>query len=420
MASKKAHNEQEDQGIDLPEDRLEKVSKVDKPKDDKKKTRQKSAKTVKGKQAKKEQDAAEVVDESPSPINEDPLSEVRQSLLEDEKVEEEKEQRGLFARFKNGLKKLSKSKEIKPEIELETESELEPEVDVEEDLEDTVVVSKPEKKRGSRKQEEKAIQEFFADLDALASVTVDEPDLGALKVDDALTEKEPEKKEQVKRLPKKTDSQEDVDFEKIRDVALQEYDETVIEPEKVVKTPLREEVRTTIRELKPIEKIFLFGFAALTVIALLSSGAFLIASAIPKIPTATPTATPDLSKITYPIRVILPGGWKFDLAQGYVIEGEWIPQGGEWLMGTEISRWVALPWSVQLEAVLRTLKSGDQVELLMSNYDTLSYSVYSIQEMSMGEILALDARIPSLVVVLFDGQSEEGLYWVVTAFPGTP
>jgi hypothetical protein len=135
------------------------------------------------------------------------------------------------------------------------------------------------------------------------------------------------------------------------------------------------------------------------------------------VPTPEPTVVVNLEDMVYPKQLNLPGGWGFNLGQGRVEEGNWSPRGAEWLIGTEISRWVALPWSLQLEAVLRTLKSGDPIELQMSNLDRLEYSVYSIQEMTMEEIQALDAKTPSLLIILFEDESDSDTHWVVTALP---
>jgi hypothetical protein len=105
------------------------------------------------------------------------------------------------------------------------------------------------------------------------------------------------------------------------------------------------------------------------------------------------------------------------LGQGQVVEGEWTPNGAEWLAGTEISRWVALPWSLQLEAVLRTLTAEDQVELMMSNFDVLTFDVYSIREITMEELLATDPTKPALLVVLYNDEEADGSFWTVTALP---
>jgi hypothetical protein len=78
---------------------------------------------------------------------------------------------------------------------------------------------------------------------------------------------------------------------------------------------------------------------------------------------------------------------------------------------------VALPYSLQLEAVLRTLKPEDQLELTMSNFDILVFNVHSIRELTMEQLLANDPKTPSLLVVLYNNEEANGTYWVVEALP---
>ena len=414
MMANNNRDEQDNPIDELPEDRLEELRAKDEPGKEEKKSRRKSSKVAKGEQPEGGKDPKKPDPGASKSSREDLLAEVRQSLLQDEDVDEEK--KGVFGRIRGRFGKGSKSKS-KEDTQVQPVSD----VDIQSELDALISESKPKKIRQVSRKEEEAIQEFFADLDALATIEPDAPVYDALEVEGEeaqLEEVQPEVVVPPPRLPKKSEDEDQVDFEKIRDVALQEYDETTIETEYVSKKPIQEEVRETIREAKPLEKILIASAVILTVGTLLFSGVYLIANTISEaIPTPTPVATPDLSQLTYPTRVILPGGWEFDLGQGAVVDGAWTPNGAEWLIGTEISRWVALPWSVQLEAVLRTLQSDDQIELMMSNFDTLPYDVYSITEMSMEQILSLDTRKPSLVVVLFNGEGEEGVYWVVTALP---
>ena len=410
---KKTHDEKDDSSVELPEDRLEMLGKEDKPEDEAGETPQESSKAAKGKLARVEKDAAEPVQEKSKPSREDLLAEVRQSLFEEDK--EIEDEPGLFGRIK-GI--FSKPKPKVEEVPILPVRDPDAEVELLEEVEEEPVLEpKPRKKGRTSKKEEAAIQEFFADLEALASVEP-EPEPEALEVEADQPQAEPEVLPPAPRLPKKSDDKDEIDFEKVRDMALEEYDETVIEPEYVAQKPLQEEVRETIREARTWEKILIGAAVVLTVAVLLFSGIFLITNTITEsIPTPTAVVTPDLSEWTYPTRITLPGGWKFDLGQGQVYNGVWTPQGAEWLIGTEISRWVALPWSVQLEAVLRTLKSDDLIEVMMSNFDVLPYGAHSIEQLSMEQILALDARKPSLVVVLYNSEGAEGLYWVVTALP---
>jgi hypothetical protein len=95
--------------------------------------------------------------------------------------------------------------------------------------------------------------------------------------------------------------------------------------------------------------------------------------------------------------------------------GKWNPRGPEWLEGTEVCRWVAIPWSRQLEAVIRTLTQEDKIELGMSNSDRVVYDVYSITQMSIEEMQELDSNSPCLLLVLAQADSDKR--WVVTAIP---
>jgi hypothetical protein len=121
------------------------------------------------------------------------------------------------------------------------------------------------------------------------------------------------------------------------------------------------------------------------------------------------------SNLPFPTSMVLPGGLNFNLRKGEIKNGEWNPTGPEWLTGTEVSRWVAIPWSAQMEAVVRTLTQEDTIELGMSNTDRLTYHVYSIQELTFEEMQALDQNSPSLLLVLAKQDSDKR--WVVTAKP---
>jgi hypothetical protein len=129
-------------------------------------------------------------------------------------------------------------------------------------------------------------------------------------------------------------------------------------------------------------------------------------------------ATPPpavVSNLPFPTSVSLPGGWSFELGKGSLVDGQWNPNGAEWLQGTEVCRWVALPWSRQLEAVVRTLNPDDPIQLGMSNNDVLTYNVSSIDQMSPLEMQELDSNTPCLLIVLAEPEAEER--WVLTARP---
>jgi hypothetical protein len=105
----------------------------------------------------------------------------------------------------------------------------------------------------------------------------------------------------------------------------------------------------------------------------------------------------------------------FNLGKGTLKDDKWNPRGPEWLEGTEICRWVSIPWSRQVEAVIRTFTQDDEIELFMSNNDRLVYQVYSIQQLTISDMQKLDPGSPCLLLVLADAESEDR--WVVTAIP---
>lgn len=381
--------------------------------------------------------------EEQEPDRDDLLDDVRQSLISSD-ISEEK-QGGFFQRLKGRFKKSPEATSV--EIEkidiVSPESPVQEEMQVEYEEEES-----KESTRISRKQREQ-IESFFSELEALTA-DVDYELLDSYvpekKVPGRLDEEVKEEVEQeIERIEEPTEEPieepytESVSVEDevpqvstikdisvrpeeggetevdLRELALQDYDETVIEPASEVNLSVGEVVRTTVRDFKPAERI-LWGFVfVVTIVLMLSGGVYLISSSIPQ---PTPTVTPVPSDIPYPVRVILPGDWRIDLHKGRVVDGIWDPQGAEWLEGTEISRWVALPWSEQIEAVVRTFKRDDQIGLVMSNYDILTYRVDSIEEMSFEGLQSLDNRTPGLLLILPQGDNEaERLFWVVTALP---
>jgi hypothetical protein len=131
---------------------------------------------------------------------------------------------------------------------------------------------------------------------------------------------------------------------------------------------------------------------------------------------ATPAPTPTPPQVPYPISISLPGGWVFPLSIGDVDQnGRWNPKGAEWLRGTELPRIVSLPWTVQLEAVMRTLNGNDEIKLSMSNYDSIAYKVQSIDQVPASEVANLAKNTPGLLVILSKADTDER--WVVTAKP---
>ena len=90
----------------------------------------------------------------------------------------------------------------------------------------------------------------------------------------------------------------------------------------------------------------------------------------------------------------------FALGRGNIVDNKWDPKGAEWLVGTEICKWIALPWSDQLEAVFKTLKPGDPIILVMSNFDRWPYKVQSYQAVEVNKMSGLDRNSPSVLLIL--------------------
>ena len=196
--AKKSKKQQEDQQHDdqffeIPEDRFEQIEKTDPQDEPEKKTHHKSSNPSKPKQVEGSKDAPEDVSGKNEFSQEDLLADVRRSLASEE--ETVGKPKGLFARITGRFKKPSQTKDDKSESDMRFEFETEPQ----EDLMDSLLEQKPQKKkRTSTKQEEKAIQEFFSDLEALADVVLEEPLSAAAEVgEDALEEVVPEEKVQV-------------------------------------------------------------------------------------------------------------------------------------------------------------------------------------------------------------------------------
>lgn len=198
----------------------------------------------------------------------------------------------------------------------------------------------------------------------------------------------------------------------IRQAALEDYVTEPEEPEESRSSAVTRTLRRSWRDMRPLERNLLLGALVIIALAALGGTGFLVMTSLP---TPTPAVTPTTSITPIPISLSLPGGWVFPLRTGQVVNGKWDPKGAEWLQGTEICRWVSLPWTVQLEAVLRTLKADDPLQLSMSNYDSITFKVKSIQQVEPAQIQQLASDTPCLLVILT--KQDTSTRWVVTAKP---
>ncbi|HTP00979.1 MAG TPA: hypothetical protein VMJ64_06360 [Anaerolineales bacterium] len=202
------------------------------------------------------------------------------------------------------------------------------------------------------------------------------------------------------------------DVSALRQEALEGYISEPEPEEEGSRTSLPGRLRRSWRYMPRTERNLLVGAVVIVALALMGAAAY---GAVQFTPRPTPAPTRTASIVPIPISVSLPGGWIFPLSVGHVNAGVWTPQGAEWLEGTEVCRIVSLPWTIQLEAVLRTLKGNDEIKLSMSNYDSLLYKVQSIEQVPSNEISKLADNTPCLLVILSKANTDTR--WVVTAKP---
>ena len=233
------------------------------------------------------------------------------------------------------------------------------------------------------------------------------------------TEPEPEKPADIEELKKQAFQSRPEDanesLTEVRSIALEGDEEVFVEVESKKQAPLEERLDAVDNALKPYQRYISFGLAFVGLVLAIAA-VFLIYNVYQRSVARNAAATAVVeSNLPYPTSVQLPGGWSFNLGKGALQEGQWNPKGAEWLQGTEVCRWVALPWSRQLEAVVRTLNPKDPIELGMSNNDKLTYNVYSIQQMSPEEMRQLDSNKPCLLIVLAEPDAQKR--WVLTSLP---
>jgi hypothetical protein len=350
------------------------------------------------------------------------FADIRHSLVEEEKREEKKPHivRWLRNKVKNAEER-SQSRQMAKEEAAQTGKEIE----VPQSLVERVSAEEPPAAPATveakpvaippEKQEEQApAPEIPPELAALlqkieveakAEQAAEEP-----AVEPARVEERPSFADVKQKLATRKEEPEDI--QKIRDLALQDYVEPAPAPKVRQFTSPTEYFRNLVMGLTRLEKRLILG--AITGIVLIIVFAYGFSWLKPQ-PNLSATATVKAS-LPYPVMVTLPGGWTFSLNRGYVQNGVWNPPAGaEWLDGTEICRVISLPWSLQLESVIRTLKAEDQIVLVMDDSKTISYRVQSIRSVAADEWSSQCQDGLSLLLILADKKSDKR--WVVNAIP---
>ena len=209
-----------------------------------------------------------------------------------------------------------------------------------------------------------------------------------------------------------TNDEAETSFSEVRSVALDEGEEVFVEVESKAENQGRDRMKAAENALRPFRRYFYFIFVFVSLVMVLLVSVSLYRVYLRSLP---PPQVEEVVQLPYPVGMNLPGGLSFRLGRGSLKDGRWDPVGPEWLEGTEVCRWIAIPHSRQLEAVVRTLTRDDKIELVISNNDILTYTVSSIDQLSLDEMQKLDSDTPCMLLVLAQSGTEER--WVVTALP---
>jgi len=331
--------------------------------------------------------------------NEDLLADIRRSLIEEQSDKTQKETKW-WRRIGR------KEKKTAPD---------EPSVPVEIDLPLTPASSEVLEEQQLKNEPEADVDQIDDLIDMLKAETdLAVVDSSAVQEIEAPPEPEPElgfdelKKQAFRQ---RTEGEDSEHFSDVRSVALEGGEEVLVEVDTKAPDPLEERLKAFENALKPYRLYINIALAILGVV--MAVFASLIIFRVYQASRPQPAA--PVSNLPFPSGVSLPGGWSFKLGKGILQNGKWEPRGAEWLEGTEVCRWVALPWSRQLEAVVRTLNPKDPIELTMSNNDKFVYGVYSVRQLTPEEMQKLDSNSPCLLVILTQPDAEKR--WVLTAVP---
>lgn len=342
-----------------------------------------------------EQNSAETENDSSS---DDLLEDVRRSLIEEDETDKNKKEAKWWRRL--GRKQKTVEPESSPPV-------------VEIDLPATSLQTDMMEEQTQFPEPEKYEDEIENLIDILeAESPKSDVETSSIPAEAEISpEPEPEIDfEQLKEQAFRPRATEEVESD-VRSIALEGGEEVFVEVESRPPDTFKERREAFENALKPYRSYIYIAVGFLGVIAAVILS-FLIFNAYQQ---SRPQPVKEVSNLPYPVAVSLPGGWSFNLGRGALQAGRWEPAGPEWLEGTEVCRWVSLPWSRQLEAVLRTLNPNDPIELVMSNNDKLTYGVYSIDEMTLEEIQKVDANSPCLLLILTGADSDTR--WVLNAKP---
>ena len=331
--------------------------------------------------------------------SDDLLDDVRRSLIE---AESDKDQKGSKWWQRIGRK----TKRVEPE---------ESPVPVEIDLPPMPVSLEPAADQPLNNETEENVDQID-DLIGLLKAESEEAGVESVVISEVESASEPEPEIDFDELKKQAfrqhaEGEEAEQFTDVRSIALEGGEEVLVEVDTKAPDPMGERLDAFENALKPYRQYINIALAILGV-GMAVVAALIIFNVYQN---SRPEPVKEISNLPYPTGVSLPGGWSFQLGKGSLQNGAWNPSGAEWLEGTEVCRWVSLPWSRQLEAVVRTLNPKDPIDLVMSNNDKFVYQVYSVQQLSPEELQQVDSNSPCLILILTQPDAEKR--WVLTALP---
>ena len=343
----------------------------------------------------------ELEDDEFSP--DDLLDDVRRSLIEENEKAEKEKKPSWWQKLGVGARKSKDSDEAADIVDVQDEDSI---LAVEENIE-------------APEDQQQDVGESIDDLiELLEADEEDEPseiELTPAPEPIQVEQPKPEKidvAELKKRAFSGSSPDDEESFSDVRAVALEGGEEVFVEVEVKAEDPVEDRIRSFENALRPYRRYINWVFAFIGLIVIISTSALLYDAYQKSLP---PEPTKEVSNLPYPAILNLPGGLSFNLGRGSLDNGRWNPRGPEWLEGTEVCRWVAIPYSRQLEAVIRTLTREDQLKLVMSNSDVVAYDVFSITQMSIEDMQKGSGNTPCLLLVLADAKTDTR--WVVTSYP---
>ncbi len=131
-----------------------------------------------------------------------------------------------------------------------------------------------------------------------------------------------------------------------------------------------------------------------------------------------PTVPADAGTVNYgpyePVNVDL-AGVSFALSTSSPVTegGQWLPTGAEWLIGTDLRRVIALPYSDSTKDTIEAMRPADIIRVKLANGDVIEYAFVQVERLGVQRTDVLTSMEPSLVIILYGDATSDR--YVVTA-----